>query len=311
MAEVPFVPCDVSLVARFDQWEHAVTTEARALFFLASWLELTNPRVRAAFPLHLTCVGEPPGSVQGLAAACGARMRVADRSTPTCLLAIDVAVVTGRLFVVEGGTVILRGPEHWDHAGATLLLTPASKPAEGMDWPGIYAGAGIPAPSERINSARADLRGVWEPMWPFYQSRSFWTSEPAGLREAWAKQLEAQPDERVALTLASQALGGAGRLPDSHCARIAHWEAGALLPGEAALFQASGLFQGLTDPSEIRPRIDAYGARVSAAIESGFAARPWWTRQRARRGGGSFRSRLHGLFRRHVAPALRASGAYV
>ena len=313
MAEALFAPCDVSLVARFDEWENAITAEARTLFFLASWLELTNPRVRAAFPLHLTCVGEPPGSVQGLAAACGARMRVVDGSAPKCLLALDAAIETPRLFVVEGDTIVLQGPESWEGlpVAAPLLLTPASKPLAGIDWPAIYERAGVPAPTARINSARAELQGVSEPMWPFYQSRSFWTSAPARLRATWAHQLDGQPDERIALTLAAQVMGVPGRLADPHCARIAHWKAGALLPGETALFQASGLFQGLTDPSEIRPRVDAYGLRVGAAIESGFAARPWWTRQRARRGGGGFRSRLHQLFRRHVGPALRASGAYV
>lgn len=310
MAEAPFAPCDVSLVARFDEWENAATAEARLLFFLSSWLELTNPRMRAAFPLHLACVGEPPGSVQLLAEAGGARVRVAPASP---LLALEIAPGTGRVLVVENGTIALQAPDRWapGPAGAALRLTPASKPAAGVDWPAVYAAAGVPAPARRINSARADLRGGSEPMWPFYQARSFWTADPAGLRAAWARGLETAPDERVALTVAAARWGALGRLPDALGARLAHWEAGALLPGDTQLFQAPGLFQGLTDAAEIRGRLDAYGGRVDAAIESGFTSRGWWTRKRARLGAKGFRSHLHQLFRRHAAPALRASGAYV
>lgn len=310
MRDDSFVPCDISLAARFDEWETAAMTEARVLLFLASWIELTNAALRARFPLHLACVGEPPGSVQLLAAACGARLRVGAASP---LLALEVDIETGRMLVVGNDTIALQPPDRWGRAtaGAMLLLTPASKPLKGVDWPAIYAAAGMLAPSGRINSARADLQGISEPMWPFYQSRSFWTADPARLKASWACQLERAPDERVALTVAAAGLGSIGRLPDPCCARLAHWEAGALLPGDTTLYQASGLFQGLTDASEIRARIDTYGVRVSAAIERGYATRGWWTRQRARRGGHVFRRRLHQWFHRQAAPALRASGAYV
>lgn len=310
MGEAPFAPCDLSLAARFDVWEDAPAAEARVLFFLASWIERTTPRLRARFPLHLACVGEPPGSVQILAEACGALLRVGPAGP---LLALGASAETGRMLVLGNDTIVLQAPDRWAPAaaGAMLLLTPASKPPAGVDWPAVYAAAGTPAPSGRINSARADLQGISEPMWPFYQSRSFWTADPAGLRESWASQLERERDERIALAVATAGLGATGRLPDACCARLAHWQAGALLPGETALYQAPGLFQGLTDVSEIRARIEAYGARVAAAIEGGFASRGWWTRQRARRGGRVFGRRLSQLFRRHAAPALRASGAYV
>lgn len=310
MGEAPFVPCDISLAARFDAWETAAMAEARVLLFLASWLELTDPRSRARFPLHLACVGEPPGSVQLLAAACGARLRVGAASP---LLALEAETETGRMLVVGPDTIALRAPDRWPPAtaGATLLLTPASKPPEGVDWPAVYKAAGAPAPGGRINSARAELAGGAEPMWPFYQLRSFWTADPAGLRESWARQLERAPDERVALAVAAVGLGSPGRLPDCCAARLAHWQGGALLPGDTALYQAAGLFLGLIDASEIRARLEAYEGRVNAALASGFAARGWWTRQRARRGGLAFGRRLRHLFHRHVAPALRASGAYV
>ncbi len=48
--------------------------EARALFFLASWME----RAGAAkeFPVHLACIGEPPESVRWLAERAGASITV-------------------------------------------------------------------------------------------------------------------------------------------------------------------------------------------------------------------------------------------
>lgn len=310
MPDAPFACCDISVAARFDLWDNAAETEARVLFFLASWVELTNPRLRARFPLHLACVGEPPGSVQLLAAACGARVRLGSASS---LLALEPETETGRMLVAPNDTIALRAPDRWEQApaGAALLLTPASKPAAGVDWPAVYEAAGVPAPGERINSARGDLREVREPMWPFYQSRSFWTADPTGLRAGWARRLDQASDDRIGLSVAAVELGSIGRLPDSCCARLAHWEAGALLPSDTCLYQAAGLFQGLSDASEIRARIDAYGVRVNAAMESGFTSRGWWIRQRARRGARAFAAHLGDLFRRQAAPALRASGAYV
>lgn len=280
MAETPVFPCDVAFAAEFDRWETAPAAEARALFFLASWLERG-----CAFPLHLACVGEPPSSVRALAAAAGARVWAAANRRE----ALAGPFQTGRVLLVGAETLVLRSTAQWTTPPATsrLLLTPVS------------------------NRARAEMKGASEPMWPFYQARSFWTSDPGAVKEAWATYLGLQPDERVALTLAAQALGPAGRLPHPFCARLPHWETGALRPGDTCLLQAPGLFEGLQDASQIPARLEAFGARLETAARAGVAQRGWWTQRVTRRGARAVRAGLKRLLQRRVAPALRASGAYV
>ncbi len=156
-------PVDVVTVADFDG-PAAARFELRSLLFLDAWLRHVG--ASRAWPLHLVCIGDPPGPVRDLAAAAGASLTVhqpllcSARRNTNKLRAFDIRPRTDRLLLLDVDVLILRdlsplaalvGPGIGVGA-ATINYIPETT------WRGIYAATGVPYPGPTGTCWCADRR---------------------------------------------------------------------------------------------------------------------------------------------------------
>ena len=229
--------------------EFPAVFEARALFFLASWLELFGEIGAGAINPHLACIGEPPESVRRLAARAGAGISV---HAPVAglwggfankLRGLEAPGSGERRLLLDADVLVLCGLEGLDEIGADFAAAAAGKPQVPLDlWRQIYATLELPLPTERMASVRGRLGlgvdSVFNPyegqsdetvaMLPYYNSGVVLARRDRGLREQWEDHLRriaamAASDEmfapfhaviygdQVALATSLQALRARGR----------------------------------------------------------------------------------------------------
>ena len=110
-------PLDVVIVPDFSG-RAAMLFEARALFFLASWLHVYGGRSmrRRAPRLHVCCIGDPPQSVATLAARAGASVEchrpIREAGLINKLRGLDVQHRGGRLLLLDVDTLVQIGRAH-------------------------------------------------------------------------------------------------------------------------------------------------------------------------------------------------------
>ncbi len=344
MKNVEPCPFDVVVVPDFSG-PRAAAFAARTLFFLASWLTGAGSRKkRDEFPLHVACIGEPPGSVQRLGERAGAAFHVFPplvldaRGTTNKLRGLEIVPRTGRTLLLDADVLVLGPPAALagqvpaDH----LAAAPAGHPrVPAAGWAAIYERLDLPPPTERPLSARAahglEPAGRGE-MFPFFNSGVLLVPGGRGLRQTWeddlrrlaASGLVGTPllpapaaDDMPALATAIHrwrlAGGGFTPLPDAWHARPLHFQAGALGWEHARLFHAVGFLREVTGPAEVAGAVEAYAARWRGWSTEGGERRAagrdtaWgraFVRRQARRWGRRATDWLRALWRDHVQPAL-------
>jgi hypothetical protein len=153
--------CDIVTVPDFAGPARA-QFEARTLLFLAAWIEYGG-RTRS-WPLHLACIGEPPDSVQSLAARCGARLSVhaplgaEGRGSGNKIRGLEVRGVTDHVLLLDTDVLILSELRQLTALDSGIAVAPAMKPrVPGRYWPRIYAALEMAAPAERMPCIAAGL----------------------------------------------------------------------------------------------------------------------------------------------------------
>lgn len=327
---------DVAAAVEFAPSYHpaAARAEVQALFFLAGWREHAAP----GFTPWLVCIDAPPPSVCWLAEQTGARLVHAppDKQSFNRARAWDpFPGEHARRLVLNPEVLVIKPPSS---ALATLAGAPAARPPLPENvWPAIYRAVGVPMPTERLRTLRAELglpvgkRGDTMP--PYYHPAALlapsrvglgelWTRHAALLAKAWPtleglsaeQRASVETPERVALATAVQALraGPCQPLPRAWDGRQVCLEAGVSLR-EKSLLYIPGLFSELSDLAQIQMWLEAYAIRwreklLDRAARRGVVATQtrWWISWQTRRMEASLRR----LYQRHVRPALRMGGEF-
>jgi len=181
--------------------------EARALLFLASWIEHAG-RARE-FPLHIACIGEPPASVRRLADRCGALISVHEpvgdglRGSANKLRGLEVEPETDRFLLLDTDTVFLSDPSELADFGRCVAAAPANVPRVPESyWRRIYPALGLELPSERIVCVAAEMAckprlGIAYPeqsaemrsMFPYFNGGVVFAPWDCGFRELWEEHM--------------------------------------------------------------------------------------------------------------------------
>lgn len=198
---------DVVVVPDFSG-QSAAVFEARTLFFLASWIEYSNA---PDFPLHLACIGEPPRSVQKLAAQCNAQITVhaplgiERRGTSNKLRGLEVRGKTARVLLLDADVLFLGNIRSLCDLGKGLAVSPENNPRVPQRyWEKIYPALGMEMPTERIPSVKWELglprlvgrkyapqfQANMESMLPYYNSGIILAPWDCGLRTLWEENLK-------------------------------------------------------------------------------------------------------------------------
>ncbi len=184
--------------------------EARALFFLASWLETFGEAGAGEMKPHLCCIGEPPASVRRLAARAGAGVSV---HAPVAglfggfankLRGLEAPVSGERLLLLDADVLVMGMLDGLKEISADFAAAAAGKPQVPLDvWRLIYATLAVPLPTERMASVRGKLglgvETVFNPyegqaaetadMLPYYNSGVVLARRERGLRAQWEDHL--------------------------------------------------------------------------------------------------------------------------
>lgn len=318
----------------------AAKFEARTLFFLASWLERAGAYARAAFHLHLVCIGEPPRSVRGLAELCGAEIsvhppwRINRGHSSNKLRGLAATRRSGRLLLVDCDLLVLG--DLADLPEAVPAHAFASAPADRCRisdayWEIIYDALKLPRPTARVLDLHAEL-GLEEarPMYPYSNAGILLLGHPADLLGLWEHDiaaihalfreqaaarwtLELNPvtaSDQAGLATALHRLALAGRLvcrlPDRFHYRPTHFAGGALPFAEIRLYHAIEFFRGLKVRTKIEEEMEAYIQKWTAEIHAGWARKATPDPEREQSEADHAASFLRDLWRQHVKPALAA-----
>ncbi len=183
---------DVAAAVEFAPSYHpaAARAEVQALFFLAGWREHAAP----GFTPWLVCIDAPPPSVCWLAEQTGARLvhapfRGRTESFNRARAWDPFPGEHARRLVLDPEVLVIKPPSS---ALATLAGAPAARPPLPEDvWPAIYRAVGVPMPTERLRTLRAELglpvgkRGDTMP--PYYHPAALLAPSRVGLGELWAR----------------------------------------------------------------------------------------------------------------------------
>ncbi|MDQ7857885.1 MAG: hypothetical protein QN174_04200 [Armatimonadota bacterium] len=182
--------------------------EIHALLFLAAWRR--HEGASRVWPLHVVCIGSPPGSVLRLAQAVGAHVVAAAplvvnaARTSNKLRAFEVPTATGRRLVLDADTLVLKDlAPLMQHVGDGLGLGAATcnhfpEPV----WREMYDAVGVPYPGPIgtcwcQDPVVAAARGLGAPQiaWsratpPYFNSGVVAAPAASGLAERWWAYLE-------------------------------------------------------------------------------------------------------------------------
>ncbi len=217
--------CDVVVVPDFTN-ENRAMFEARTLFFLASWLD--HAGTAAGWPLHVACIGEPPGSVRRLAERCSASVTVHEplfggRVHTNKLRGLEIEGRTDRVLLLDADVLVLSDISRLAELGCCLAAAPSLKPRIPTSaWRAVYRELGIELPTERIKSVRGTVAAAaaerWyqsdelEAMVPYYNGGIILAPWRCDLRSLWeehlrliAEKVHQAGDAAAALTVSDQA----------------------------------------------------------------------------------------------------------
>ncbi|MFM8578380.1 MAG: hypothetical protein ACKOCN_06235 [Planctomycetaceae bacterium] len=203
MQQPPFHPFDVITVPDFSS-EPAVF-EARAIVFLATWLESGGPSWGC--PLHVACIGEPPPSVRRMAGACGASVTVhepvrlrQDHHVGNKLRGLEISPRTDRFLLLDCDIGVLSDVSSLSGLGRCIAAAPDDAPnvAE-ADWHVVYEAFDLPMPLPirplvcELDLPRYPPRtmgfeagdGQIEWMLPYYNGGVVFAPWDSGLRGLW------------------------------------------------------------------------------------------------------------------------------
>lgn len=192
----------------------SVTFEARTLYFLASWIELS--RATAAFPLHLACIGEPPPSVRALAARAGARISLHAPAPASLgvyankLRGFEAPLETGRILLLDVDILVLG-----DITQLAALIPDAAISAAPSHsaillpemWPALHARVGTPMPAHRIADFHRSLAIEGDAIYPSFNSGVVLAPAGSDLPAVWMEHLAALGELRPAWNEQLQPLG--------------------------------------------------------------------------------------------------------
>lgn len=189
---------DVVVVPDFSG-RASVTFEARTLYLLASWLELSN--VRGRFPLHLACIGEPPASVRELAKKCDASITVHAPASANLgvyankLRGFEVDLQTDRIFLLDVDVLVMS--DLGDLAEARprdgILAAPSHSAILLPEmWEELYARLGLSLPTERIADFHLTLDLERQRSnYPSFNTGAILAPRSSRLHELWLEHLAA------------------------------------------------------------------------------------------------------------------------
>ncbi len=175
--------------------------ELRSLLFLGSW----RRNAGSEFPLHLACIGEPPGRVRALAEQCHARISVfpavnAEQSGfSNKLRGLEVESATGRILLLDTDIFVLHPLTSLNAVASDLAACPETIRHLRHDyWKRIFEAKGMSLPTERMASVVGELldeesaatlserdRRRLLRMLPYSNGGVVLTSEPLRLRALW------------------------------------------------------------------------------------------------------------------------------
>ncbi len=172
------------------------------------------------------------------------------------------------------------------------------------EWEAIYDALGLPRPTERILSIRAEL-GLRPrvPMYPYFNSGVLLLPRAVDLGGPWARDVAAigalgrqtaSDQAGLATALHRRRLAGVPfqRLPTPYHVCPPHFQGDALGLDDVRLFHAVGFLRGLQKREEIEPLMEAYLAKWTGELR--------WDGDREK--AASF---LRKLWREHVEPRVR------
>ncbi|MCO6457701.1 MAG: hypothetical protein J5I93_20550, partial [Pirellulaceae bacterium] len=201
----PRRPFDVVVVPDF-LGRHAQVQTGQVLLLLASWLEQYHDR--PAPPLHLACLGEPPGSVRELAERAGARISLHEplRLHPAHhvgnkLRGLEVPTVHNRRLLLDVDTLVLSDLEPLCRLPGQIAVSPDDCPKLSLRlWARIDQHLRLPLPAERLRCLPAELDlprwpGRWlgykvpraerSESYPYFNSGVLLADDEAALRPLW------------------------------------------------------------------------------------------------------------------------------
>ena len=288
--------------------------EARALFFLASWLRAKAAGGTARCQAHVRCIGEPPESVRRLAAHAGVTWSVHEPllleygGFANKLRGLEVKAVGGRVLLLDADVFVLGALEGLHEIKADVAAAPAGKPqVPENQWRLIYTGLGLPVPSERMASSYGEL-GVAlgsgtlrylpaaaeaQSMLPYYNSGVLLVRRAGELRAVWENCLRRIPamfqakgvapadavtsGDQVALAVAVQTLRAQG-MSFQILPPVYNTRLihfrGGARVGSVKLLHAPGFAGEVSAREELEPAVQHYLARWSGAIREGLSDNP-------------------------------------
>jgi hypothetical protein len=265
--------------------------EVRTLFFLASWLE--NAGKARNFPLHVACIGKPPGSVEWLASACEAVVTV---HTPyetgafwNKFRGLEIQGREERVLLLDTDTIFCGDISGLGEFGQCIAVAPRGLPGISESyWELIYKALGMDPPTERIASMVGELdcplpKGAvqsgqyssYKAMTPCYNGGVIFAPWRCGLRDLWEEHLltissrkdaigqSVEKDDQHCLATAIEVLKRRGlpvrRLPREYNADLTYIFRGAVRSRDIKILHAIGLFASSSkDKTNIRHEIAAF-----------------------------------------------------
>lgn len=210
----PRKPFDVIVVPDFRGTQAQVQT-GQVLLLLASWLD--HYRHGPAPPLHLACLGEPPGSVRVLAQQAGARISLHEplRLHPAHhvgnkLRGLEVATVHDRRLLLDVDTLVLSDLEPLSRLPGQVAVSLDDCPKLSLrQWARIDRHLGLPLPAERLPCLPAELDlPRWPGRWlgykvpraersesfPYFNSGVLLVDDAVALRPLWEENIRRVAD---------------------------------------------------------------------------------------------------------------------
>ena len=282
--------------------------EARAILFLASWLE--NAGAARGLPLQIACIGEPPDRVRRMADRAGAivsvhePLKLAEARTANKLRGLEVTPRTGRYLLVDTDVVFLGDVSGLQALPDCIAAAPGSVARVPIRlWRRLYAELGLDFPDERMPllHAELDLPAGGEPFEhqtretdaspPYYNGGVLFASWRHKLGSRWAECMErgarivdASEDgahgvlgsDQAGLALAVWSLRSQGgefrRLPEAVHGRWRHLYRGAPEPAEMRILHTTGMMKDVTSPGDFVPGrpdpLEAWCERTRSRLSS-------------------------------------------
>ena len=300
--------------------------ELRALFFLGCWMEFAG--AARSFPLHLTCIGEPPASVHWLAARLGVRI---DVLAPLAhdgwrglnkLRGLERASGASQRLLLDTDVLVLSDFSRIIGDAPGLAAAPAFRQRVPPGaWPAIYAALDVPIPPDPpyfnggvlVVPRSCELRELWE---------SYARRLPAAFSASAEVNRALIDSDQTTLAPAISALQVSGipftTLPSHYNAGWLHLYRRDPELADVVLFHAVGLFGRIHRPDRsVAWNVDRYCFELIRRVVTAWrtdpdgALRP---RTAATRLLPSvvdvwrLRRRLQHVCRAHVIPALQSGG---